>query len=1174
MKILQMNLTAFGPFTDTRIPMAGGEEGLHIIYGPNEAGKSSALRALRQMLYGIPERSRDNFTHPHNMLRIGAALRHSDGKVFEFIRRKGRVNTVRAVDDKTVLDEGELERFLGGVGGDVFATMFGIDHADLIRGGREIVQGGGSLGQVLFAAGAGISNLRRVQFELQEEADGLFRPSGQKQRINETVSALNRCRKELRDAQLPDREWERHDRALRDALRSKAVIECALEEKQKERRRLERINEALPLIARREEVLADRAALVDAVLVPEEFGDRRRELITELKIAENDRARANRAIEEIDREKDSLEVPQMLLENADMIEQLYRDLGGQQKAARDRNGLLTRRDILWGEAKEILSGLRRDLALEEADKLRLKRTDIVRIQELGSRYERLVTRLEGAREGAARISPRLQALEKETGRLASPRDMDELKIALEKALKQGALEDLHESDLQEIRNAQGSVETSLKRQTLWTGTLDDLEVQALPSLETIDAFDERLGEALRTRAGLEEDIAEEEGIAQEIEGRIEHLRLEREVPTEKDLEAVRGKREKGWELVRRTWERGEKPDKNGAAFLALFPPAATLADAYELSVQRADEVSDRLRREADRVAKMASLLAERETRKARLEALRSRLGQALGDVENLTHAWADLWKGLGISPLTPREMRAWTQDQKALAEQVSTLRERKARAEDLKGRIEACHRELKESLSALGEAPAQDGESLSHLIARAGNLIQREEALRGKREQLEGETIQRRKELEEIRSQAAQLEEELSRWRGQWDQAVRPLGLDGHAVPAEANIVVEDLKNLFDKLKEAEILHKRIKGIDRDREDFQRMVTGLVEGLSPDLKALPAEQAAAELQAGLNRARTARSHREALDKQRTQEEKKRIEASGKISEIESELAIMCQEAGCNRYEELPLAERRSEQRRRVESDLGDVEERLRNLSGGATIEGFVTEARGVDPDSIEGRVARLAEEIDALNRERSDLDQAIGTERNELGKMDGSARAADLAEEVQMLLGGLETHVEHYIRIRLATTVLAQAIERYREKHQGPVLRRANQLFADLTRGSFEGVRAEYNEQGEPVLMGVRRGGREIVGVEGMSDGTTDQLYLALRLAGLENYLEKNESMPFIVDDILIRFDDERAGAAIQVLAELSRKTQVIFFTHHRHLLELARDSVDPSVLFEHVLPA
>ena len=75
-----------------------------------------------------------------------------------------------------------------------------------------------------------------------------------------------------------------------------------------------------------------------------------------------------------------------------------------------------------------------------------------------------------------------------------------------------------------------------------------------------------------------------------------------------------------------------------------------------------------------------------------------------------------------------------------------------------------------------------------------------------------------------------------------------------------------------------------------------------------------------------------------------------------------------------------------------------------------------------------------------------------------------------------------------------------------------------------------------------------------------------------MRLAGLETYLEKNETMPFIADDLLIHFDDNRAVATLQVLAELSRQTQVIFFTHHRHLVDLAEAHVDSDVLVLHEL--
>ena len=88
MKICEIRLMAYGPFTDVRIDLREGNQGLHIIYGPNEAGKSSALRALRDMLYGIPERSLDNFLHPYTKMRVGGAIQRGNGDVLSLSAAK------------------------------------------------------------------------------------------------------------------------------------------------------------------------------------------------------------------------------------------------------------------------------------------------------------------------------------------------------------------------------------------------------------------------------------------------------------------------------------------------------------------------------------------------------------------------------------------------------------------------------------------------------------------------------------------------------------------------------------------------------------------------------------------------------------------------------------------------------------------------------------------------------------------------------------------------------------------------------------------------------------------------------------------------------------------------------------------------------------------------------
>jgi len=158
-------------------------------------------------------------------------------------------------------------------------------------------------------------------------------------------------------------------------------------------------------------------------------------------------------------------------------------------------------------------------------------------------------------------------------------------------------------------------------------------------------------------------------------------------------------------------------------------------------------------------------------------------------------------------------------------------------------------------------------------------------------------------------------------------------------------------------------------------------------------------------------------------------------------------------------------------------------------------------------------------------------------------------------EQVAARIGRL---VDQYTRIKLAARVLKDEIERYREEHQDPVLQIASRFFFELTLGSFAGLRTDVDDNGSPVLVGVRPDDTRVL-VEGLSDGTCDQLYLALRLATLEWRLETSEPMPFIVDDILINFDDERSKATLKALTDLSEKTQVILFTHHGRIVEEAR---------------
>jgi len=114
--------------------------------------------------------------------------------------------------------------------------------------------------------------------------------------------------------------------------------------------------------------------------------------------------------------------------------------------------------------------------------------------------------------------------------------------------------------------------------------------------------------------------------------------------------------------------------------------------------------------------------------------------------------------------------------------------------------------------------------------------------------------------------------------------------------------------------------------------------------------------------------------------------------------------------------------------------------------------------------------------------------------------------------------------------------------------------------YAAITDEKFSGVAIDFDED-QQILKAVRDGGERLT-MEELSTGRRDQLFLALRLAAIQVHIEKAKPLPIIVDDILIQFDDAAAAATFKVLAGLSLRMQVIFLTHHEHLLRVAEAAI------------
>jgi len=1154
MRIKRLDLKAFGLFTNRTLVFDSRKPGLHIIFGPNEAGKSSSLRALKALLYGFPERTSDNFVHANDQLLIGGFLESSDGRTITFQRRKKRKADIIDVDGNP-LDLSALAPFLHGVEPEIFESIYGIDHDTLVTGGQEILAQKGEVGQALFAAGAGISSLREVIEQLEKEAADLFKAAGQLPEINKAVKRYKELQKSAKDASLSSKEWKDHQKALKSAEDERTRLENERVDKNKELRRLERLGQAIPELGSLKNWQDQLKALGDVILLPPDFSEQHQQVSQEIREARLQLERDSDRLKQLEEKRKTISFNKDLLSQAELVDDFHQRLGEYRKGQKDkpeRNGM---RITLRKEAASLLKQVRPDMSLEEVETLRPVLAKKRTLQTLSSKYESINQQLLQAEKQSKGADQELREIEKSLATMPETMDYQGLLQAVKLAQKAGQVDEQIEKSKNEVEEGKKICLTELKRLGLWAGDLTELMELSLPLSETVKQFESDYSDIADERRGLEKDRKNAQKELKNAKAEVKKVEYAGEVPSEEELTQAREKRDQGWQLLRRQWlEQEDVTDESEA-----YDPSQPLPDAYEGQVGLADLIADRLRREAGRVANAAALRAQVETLGEILSEC-DRNKEALDQRGNeLDEAWVDGWKPLALAPLPPKEMNGWMAEMDKLRYKAGDILKKEQEIErDRKRRNDLRQAALKE-LKAMGEEKTHAGEELGSILVFAEAVVERIASQNADLEKLKERQEKAQKSLSRAGDDLKTAQEALAKWQADWQKTLSGLGLTEEVSTLEAIDIIDALQTCFDKLKEADDLQKRINGIDLDAGELEKEVRALIGKVAPDMLALPVEQAILQLRTMLNQAQKDGALYDELSEEVDSLQAEVSKAKKTLKSANVQLDELLRIAKCEKPEDLAATISKSIEYQRLQEKISDTEASLGKIGEGVPIEELARQAAEINADELPGLIESLTEDIDKrINPEINRISQIVGEETTKLAAMDGSAKAAEAAEKMEQELARIRRLAERYVRVKLASKILQQEIERYREEHQDPVLKIASRYFAELTLGSLTSLRTDVDDSGDPILVGIRPDGTWVA-VDGMSGGTRDQLYLALRLATLEWRLETSEPMPFIVDDILINFDDVRSKATLQALVDLSEKNQVILFTHHGQIVEEAK---------------
>ena len=214
----------------------------------------------------------------------------------------------------------------------------------------------------------------------------------------------------------------------------------------------------------------------------------------------------------------------------------------------------------------------------------------------------------------------------------------------------------------------------------------------------------------------------------------------------------------------------------------------------------------------------------------------------------------------------------------------------------------------------------------------------------------------------------------------------------------------------------------------------------------------------------------------------------------------------------------------------------------------------------VEEDLIAFDPVETQQRIDVSELEIEDIGQELEQSHQELGRISQSRAAlesdttlADLKTRQARLLDRARITLRDWQASQKAKAVFSDMTGKLEREYQPEALARASKYLCKLTCNRYEQVRTPFGSQ--ELIVHEQDG--TVRQVWELSDGTREQLFLAVRLALIDMFAEQGIELPIVLDDICVNFDQTRTEAAVKTLIEFAQTKQVLFFTCHNHLAKL-----------------
>lgn len=1134
MRIERLSLDFFGHFTGKALDFGKSGQGsdFHLIYGPNEAGKTTTMEAYLRLLYGFPHREPYAFQHQRQNLRVSGLL-DTGGETHLFTRLPSRSGNLRGAAD-AALPETAIASHLGGLSLEDYRNLLCLDDDTIEKGGEDIANAQGDIGRLLFSAAAGVADLNAVLEQARTEAGRLYKKRASTTRVAELKRELVEIDSAIRDMDVSANAWRKLRDALDAARGEEASARDGRDALRAEQAHVAALRRALPCLAELDRLMDEVAEFAD---YPDKIDINPEKLVTMM----TERAQAEAELERLQRRLDSTEtaLAALVLDEdrlalGEQLDSLDEQRSRMQTAVSD----LPRRRRALEDALTDMTHLAQDLgAPAECDVTRLvtSPSEIAMLEDLRDKMREAGAAREAGAQEITALSSRMAEAEEALGALQDAPPAQTGLIDLLARFDADALA----PDVAAARQAIASADVA-RCEALDTLTVGTCRFDTLPDcpIDPSTAADlaarhadltEHMTRAADREAQFDEDIAA-------MEAKIAHLSNSLGVASDDEARAACTRRDTLWQGHR---------DALTAQSADLFAPAMRRVDEIEAArLAHATEIGE--------LRKLDQDAADARARVAKSADQRERHGQQAHQIEAQVNA---VTTAIGLPVLSPAAFSDWT----ALhAKALFAERKRDALARRHQDTLDRAER-LRQRLLPLVvlEDPGFDA-----ALSSARRLAQTErdhlDAVRTASDRLTAlkDDLDRRKRAQRALNDAA--EHAAAAWVDKVRTVFGDLLLPERLAAAPG--LLRDLRENDAKRMQAE---RQVTTMQDDQRRFADAMATLAAGFG--IKDSDPLEVFRHLRDVAQDAQAARTRHEELGAALHEDKRHGAELIARLEDIDRVVADLGAvfprrvETGTLGALRIAVGTARDviAQRRRIAELERTILDEL-SLHG-------IDEARaliaGQTAPALEARMRTLEADLEPAEDRLSSATVARANAERDLASVTGSAEVAEQVERRATVQMQIEEAILDYLQWDLGLGIAEEAIRRYRDRHRSEMMAATEMAFAALTNGAYHTLLTQPDGASE-ILLAVDAGGTPKQ-IGDMSKGTRFQLYLALRAAAYEQMVAQGVQLPFFCDDVFETFDEDRTRAACRLMERIGRSGQAIYLTHHRHVVDIATEVCD-----------